>query len=90
MRRKKFFISSDLKISQRKRKAAEIMEAVTRQLMTGWSLWVRSDESRGFIPFEECPGKYLEYVERMDRVKTRASYRSRMNLVELYDIILHS
>lgn len=35
MRRKKFFISSDLKISQRKRKAAEIMEAVTKQLMTG-------------------------------------------------------
>ena len=81
MRRKKFFISSDLKISLRKRKAAEIMEAVTKQLMTGWNPWVRSDESRGFIPFEECLGKYLEYVDRMDRAKTRASYRSRVNIL---------
>ena len=78
-----------MKISQRKRKAAEIMEAVTKQLMTGWNPWVRSDESRGFIPFEESLGKYLEYVERMDRAKNRVSYRSRVNLVELYDIILH-
>lgn len=89
MRRKKFFISSDLRISQKKRKAAEIMEAVTKQLKTGWNPWIPSDESRGFILFEECLGKYLEYVERMDRAKTRASYRSRVNLVELYDIILH-
>lgn len=89
MRRKKYFISEGLTLREKKRRAAEIMEAVTKQLMTGWSPWVRSDESRGFIPFEECLGKYLEYVERMDRAKTRASYRSRVNLVELYDIILH-
>ena len=81
MRRKKYFISEGLKLREKKRRAAEIIEAVTKQLMSGWNPWIRSDESRGFIAFEECLGKYLEYVERMDRAKTRASYRSRVNIL---------
>lgn len=84
MRRKKYFISDDLKRHEKKRRAAEIIEALTKQLMTGWNPWVRSDDSRGFIPFEECLAKYLENVNRMDRKKTIQSYTSRVNILLEY------
>lgn len=84
MRRKKYFISDDLRQNEKKRRAAEIIESLTKQLMSGWNPWVRSDESRGFILFEDCLNKYLEYVERMDREKTRACYRSRINILQEY------
>lgn len=84
MKRKKYFISDGLKRNEKKRRAAEIIEALTKQLMSGWNPWVRTDESRGFIPFDDCLTKYLDYVERMDRAKTRACYRSRVNILKEY------
>lgn len=84
MRRKRYYISNDLKRHEKKRRAAEIIEALTKQLMSGWNPWVRSDDSRGFIPFEECLAKYLENVNRMDRKKTIQSYTSRANILLEY------
>lgn len=84
MRRKKYFISDDLKRNAKIRRAAEIIESLTQQLMSGWSPWVNKDEARGFIEFEECLNKYLEYVERKDRKKTRDAYRSRINILKEY------
>ena len=46
MRRKKYFISNDLKRNEKVRRAAEIIESLTQQLMTGWNPWISSDESR--------------------------------------------
>ena len=48
MKRKKFMLDSIKKKSERKRKAAEIIETVTRQLRGGWNPWVNTQESRGF------------------------------------------
>lgn len=84
MRRKKYFIGKDLKLSEKNRRAAEIIEVASKQLMQGWNPWVTADESRGFIPFEDCIKRYLEYVDRMDRKKTRESYRSRVNILKEY------
>ena len=84
MRRKKYFISKELRLSEKNRRAAEIIEVVSKQLMQGWNPWVTADESRGFIPFEDCIKRYLEYVDRMDRKKTRESYRSRVNILKEY------
>ena len=41
-------------------------------------------ESRGYILFEEVLERYLEYVDRKDRKKTRESYRSRANILLEY------
>ena len=84
MRRKKYFISNDLKRNEKVRRAAEIIESLTQQLMTGWNPWISSDESRGFVLFEDCLNKYMEYVERKDRKNTRDSYRSRVNIMKEY------
>lgn len=84
MRRKKYFINDDLKRSEKVRRAAEIIESLTQQLMTGWNPWIASDESRGFVLFEDCIEKYLQAVERKDRKKTRDAYRSRVNILKEY------
>ena len=48
MRRKKYKLDGLKKVSEKKRRAAEIIEAVTRQLRGGWNPWVNTQESRGF------------------------------------------
>ena len=90
MRRKKYFISKELRLSEKNRRAAEIIEVVSKQLMQGWNPWVSVDDARGYTAFEECLNRYLEYVERMDRKKTRESYRSRTNILKEYLSTLES
>jgi len=84
MRRKRYYITGSLKKDEKRRRAAEIIEVLTKQLMQGWNPWVTSDDARGFVLFEDCLQRYLDYVERMDRAKTRASYRSRVNILREY------
>lgn len=81
MRRKKYWIGSELRISERLRRATEIINVVSKQLMAGWNPWVTADESRGFVPFENCLDRYLEYVNRMERKRTRQSYSSKANIL---------
>lgn len=81
MRRKRFYIKDSLSVSEKKRRASEIMEVLTKQLAQGWNPWVTDDESRGFVYFDNCLERYLDYVDRMDRKKTRQSYRSRVNIL---------
>ena len=71
-------------IAEKKRRASEIIQVLTVQLSQGWNPWVTADDARGFVAFEECLKRYLEYVERMDRKKTRDSYRSRTNILKEY------
>lgn len=84
MRRKKYSISTSVRVAERNRRAAEIIDVVTKQLMKGWNPWVQTDNSRGYVLFEDCLSRYLEYVDRMDRKKTRQSYRSRVNVLKEY------
>lgn len=84
MRRKKYYIKDNLKSSEKKRRAAEIIETVSKQLMQGWNPWVSNDETRGFVLFEDCLNKYEDYIDRMERFKTRTSYRSRVNILRKY------
>ena len=48
MKRKKFMLDNIKKKSEKRRRAAEIIEAITRQLRSGWNPWVNAQESRGF------------------------------------------
>lgn len=81
MRRKKYSIGGDLRTSEKTRRATEIISVVSRQLMAGWNPWVTADQSRGYVLFETCLDRYIEYVNRMDRKKTRQSYSSRVNIL---------
>ena len=70
MRRKRYYIKDSLSVSEKKRRASEIMDVLTKQLAQGWNPWVTDDESRGFVYFDNCLERYLDYVDRMDRKKT--------------------
>ena len=74
MRRKRYYVSGSLSISQKKVRANEIMQVLTRQLAQGWNPWVNDDDTRGHVIFENCLQRYEDYVDRMDRKKTRQSY----------------
>ncbi|MBR5638458.1 MAG: site-specific integrase [Muribaculaceae bacterium] len=82
MRRKKYKLDGLKKISERKRRAAEIIETVTRRLRGGWNPWVDAQESRGFTLIQDCLNLYLEYVEKKgDRYKTKMRYKSSVNIL---------
>lgn len=78
MRRKKIMLDGIPKITDRRKRAAELIEALTKQLRAGWSPWVNVDENRGYTPLSDALDKYEAYVERMDKYKTRKSYTSRL------------
>ena len=82
MRRKKFMLNNIPKKSDRKRRAAEIIESVTRQLRQGWNPWVNNQESRGFTLLSDCLDRYLEFIDKKgDRYKTKMRYRSSVNIL---------
>ncbi|MBR1804176.1 MAG: tyrosine-type recombinase/integrase [Muribaculaceae bacterium] len=84
MRRKKYKLDGLKKISEKKRRAAEIIEAVTRQLRGGWNPWVNTQESRGFTLLSDVLSRYMEYIELKSRKKTKHSYQSRVNILNQY------
>ena len=84
MRRKKFMLNNLPKKTEKRRKAAEIIEAITRKLRTGWNPWVNSQESRGFTLLSDVLERYMEYIERKSRTKTKHSYQSRVNILNQY------
>jgi len=84
MRRKKYSISTEFRVAERNRRATEIINVVSSKLMKGWNPWVQTDNSRAYVLFEDCLERYLDYVDRMDRKKTRQSYHSRVNVLKEY------
>lgn len=68
MRRKRYYINDNLKKSEKVRRAAEIIEALTKQLMTGWNPFIAVNEERGYILFEEViRSTFLRLRRRTER-----------------------
>ncbi len=84
MRRKKYMLDSIPKITERRKRAAEIIEALTRQLRSGWSPWVNKTDNRGFILLSDALAKYAASVERVERAKTRKTYSSKLTILLEY------
>ena len=84
MRRKKFMLNGIKSMRERKRKATELLEALMHQLRDGWNPWVNAQESRGFTLLSDCLARYMEYIERKSRTKTKHSYQSRVNILNQY------
>lgn len=84
MRRKKYHLDSIKKITDRRKRAAELIEALTKQLRCGWSPWVNVDDNRGYTSIEDALKKYEAYIERLPKLKTRQSYGSKLNVMREY------
>ncbi len=84
MKRKKYMLDSIPKVSDRRKRAAELIEALTKRLRQGWSPWVSVDDNRGYTTLNEALEKYSSSVDRMDKYKTRKNYSSRLKVLREY------
>lgn len=85
MRRKKYHLDNIEKIKERRKRANELIESLTKLLREGWSPWVDADSNRAYTLLEEALNKYEAFVERMPKYKTRKSYTSRLNILRKYN-----
>lgn len=85
MRRKKFHLDNIEKITERRKRANEMIEGLTKLLRSGWSPWINAETNRSYTLLEDALQKYEAYVERMPKYKTRKSYTSRLNIFRKYN-----
>lgn len=85
MRRKKFHLDNIPKITERRKRASEMIESLTKLLRSGWSPWINAETNRSYTLLEDALEKYEAYVERMPKYKTRKSYTSRLNIFREYN-----
>ena len=84
MRRKKYMLDSIGKVTERRKRAQELIESLLKLLRSGWSPWVNVDDNRGYTLLEEALEKYEKSLEKMPKLKTRQSYSSRLNVLREY------
>lgn len=84
MRRKKYMLDNVVKLGERRKKAAEMIESLLKLLRSGWSPWVNIDDNRGYILLEDALNKYMAAIDKMAKYKTRKSYTSRVNILREY------
>lgn len=85
MRRKKFHLDNIGKITERRKRANEMIESLTKLLRSGWSPWINAETNRSYTLLEDALEKYEAYVERMPKYKTRKAYTSRLNIFRKYN-----
>jgi integrase len=90
MRRKKYMLNIIHKISDRKRRACEIITSVTAQLEKGWNPWADYNTNKQYYAFEKIIDLYLKYVEKMAtsntyKGNTFRDYNSRMKMLIEYN-----
>ena len=84
MKRKKYMLDRIEKASDRRRRAADMIESLYRQLRNGWSPWVHVDDNRGYTLFADALYKYEVGLNKLPKLKTRQSYLSRLNVMREY------
>lgn len=90
MRRKKYMLDSIAKISDRKKRAAEIIANATSRLRSGWNPWIEASTERQYAKFSEVTSLYVSYIEKLTsnntlKKKTAYDYQSRMNMLLEYN-----
>lgn len=84
MRRKKYMLDSIGKVTERRKRALELIESLLKLLRSGWSPWVHVEDNRGYTLLEEALEKYEKSLEKLPKLKTRQSYSSRLNVLREY------
>lgn len=84
MRRKKYMLDSITKVTERRRRASELIESLLKMLRSGWSPWVNVDDNRGYTLLSDALHKYEKSLEKLPKLKTRQSYGSRLNVLREY------
>lgn len=90
MRRKKFMLDSINKVSDRKKRAAEIIANTTNRLHGGWNPWAEATTDRQYAKFVDVTSLYIRYIDKLTssntlKKKTSYDYQSRMNMLLEYN-----
>ena len=72
------------KVTERRKRAQELIESLMKLLRSGWSPWVNVDDNRGYTLLEDALQKYEKWLEKQPKLKTRQSYGSRLNVLREY------
>lgn len=84
MRRKKYMLDGITKVTERRKRASELIESLLKMLRSGWSPWVAAEDNRGYTLLEVALSKYEKSLDRLPKVKTRQSYGSKLNVLRDY------
>lgn len=84
MKRKKYMLDSIDKVSERRKRASELIESLLKLLRSGWSPWVNVDDNRGYTLLSDALDKYEKSLDKLPKLKTRQSYGSRLNVLREY------
>jgi integrase len=90
MRRKKFMLDSIKKVSDRKKRASEIIATVSSRLSQGWNPWADVSNSRQYSTFDFVIQRYTDTIHKMvehDTIKQKTcyDYLSRLNMLIEYN-----
>lgn len=91
MRRKKFMLDSITKVTDRKKRAVEIIATLTAKLRNGWNPWAEASTERQYARFTDVMTLYIKYIEKLTangtlKRKTAYDYQSRMNMLQEYNM----
>lgn len=64
MRRKKYHLDNIAKITERRRRANEMIESLSKLLRSGWSPWVNAENNRSYTLLEDALEKYEAYLQK--------------------------
>lgn len=64
MRRKKYMLDNIPKVTERRKRAAEMVESLLKLLRSGWSPWVNAEDSCGYIYLEDALNKYSGAIDK--------------------------
>lgn len=90
MKRKKYMLDGIGKISERKKRAAEIIANLTNRLRTGWNPWADTSNSRQYTPYKDVTKLYYKYLEKLCSTKaikenTFLDYKKRIKILSEYN-----
>lgn len=87
MKRKKYMLDGITKVTDRRKRAVDIIANVTTRLREGWNPWVEVSNSRQFTKVDAVINIYIRYLEKLYesqsiKESTYNDYRKRLRVLQ--------
>lgn len=90
MKRKKYMLDGIEKVSERKKRATEVITNLTYQLRSGWNPWADTSNSRQYTLFIDVTDLYYKYITKLHKSHTYKEttfldYKKRIKMLKEYN-----
>ena len=87
MKRKKYMLDGITKVTDRRKRAVDIIANVTARLREGWNPWVEASNSRQFTKVDTVINIYIRYLDKLHesqsiKESTYTDYRKRLRVLQ--------